>query len=49
MHALNLSAHNPQDEQFYRAMRVSISYLIPGSISISSFTPLHTSLSPDFN
>ncbi|KAJ5126039.1 hypothetical protein N7448_005349 [Penicillium atrosanguineum] len=21
MHALNLSAHNPQDEQFYRAMR----------------------------
>lgn len=25
MHALNLSAQNPQHEQFYRAMRVSTS------------------------
>lgn len=28
MHALNLSAQNPQHEQFYRAMRVSTSTLI---------------------
>jgi len=28
MHALGLSAHEPQHEQYYRAMRVSITPLL---------------------